>query len=101
RSRTMRVALTISAIAGITGCVGDSPQSSFEEADVSCPQLLDQSMIETSSTVLTDARFGLKRVFNTIRTTTPQTIPTTVPASATAMFQSLYAFFNKGSGGAI
>ena len=94
----MRIPITFSLL-GLVGACASSPDDGALAADDTevCQTVNDQSMIETSSAIVTEGRFNLKKVFEQIRTTTPSGV--TPPASPTAMFQALYNSFADCSSG--
>lgn len=95
----MRFPFTLSlafASVGLAACA-TSDEESATVAAVSCPDLNNQSVIETNPAIVTEARFAMKRVFDRIRLTTPAGIG--VPASPTAMFQEVYAAFANCTSG--
>jgi hypothetical protein len=88
----MRIAITLPLFGlGVIGCVSSGDGDISVDNSLVCRPVNDQSMIETSSAIVTETRFNLKRVFDQIRTTTPAGV--SVPPSATAMFQEIYKSF--------
>ena len=85
------VSMSLSSLV-LAGCVGaDVPSGSTDDLAATCSPITAQSMIETSPTIVTDARFSLQKVFDHIRTSTPA--GTTPPTGPLPMFQELYAAF--------
>lgn len=80
--------LFLSTVA-LCGCA-DVEQSEVT-SDLACPTVDDHALVETDPAIVSDARFGLARVFDHILATTPRenvTLPSRVE-----MFGQLYAAF--------
>jgi hypothetical protein len=83
----------------LVACLG-TPDDSGNDVDLeqaTCVTTNQQSLIETdTTTIVTEANFGLHKVLDRIRLTTPTsaTAPVSFPSSALPMFQEIYAAFN-------
>ncbi len=97
--RTTQTLVFCSIVALITACAATEPDATDDTADAvaeTCGTITAQSMIETdTTTIVTEANFGLNKVFDQIRKTTPTTTadPVTFPTAALPMFQELYDSF--------
>lgn len=85
--------LPILSLAALCGCATELS----EHTSASCHDVDQRSLLENDPAVVTDARFGLQRVLEQIRATTPRT-PSLVVPTAREMFTQLFDAFGTCSG---
>jgi hypothetical protein len=90
----MRLTTPLLLSLGLAACAGESTDANALDESATattCVAVSDAGLIETDPAVVTEAAFGMHKVFDKIRTSTPAGV--TIPTSATPMFQELYAAF--------
>jgi hypothetical protein len=100
----MRTQIGLALFAALCGCIdrADAPMGldpgddlTVSEKKGTCPSIDNRSLVETSSSVVSDERFSLERVLERIGATTPSGYA--VP-NATAMFGQLFYDYGRGAG---
>jgi hypothetical protein len=88
--------VTVIASISLAACVASDEPTASEDTNALTCTINNSSLIETDTQIVNDTNFGLHKVFDRIRLTTPTTAthPVSFPSTALPMFQEIYAAFD-------